>query len=179
MLFRSGDAKLVLAQVLEEVKRQAGSQGRPQNQQLLSEIKTLKEEWLAQWMPRFTSNETPINPYRVIWDIMQTIDLDNCIVTHESGSPREQVTPFWEARAPRSFIGWGKSTQLGYSLGLASRDYIILELPGRSDTLAAGRKATAVTSARNRPIHGRSSPGSLFLSPLRRQRRILCRSRGP
>ena len=27
--------------------------------------------------------------------------------------------PFWEARQPHSFIGWGKSTQLGYSLGLA------------------------------------------------------------
>ena len=50
---------------------------------------------------------------------MHTVDLDNVIVTHESGSPREQVVPFWEARHPRSFIGWGKSTQLGYSLGLA------------------------------------------------------------
>jgi thiamine pyrophosphate-dependent acetolactate synthase large subunit-like protein len=70
-------------------------------------------------MPLLTSDEVPLNPYRVIWDIMNTVDLDNTIVTHESGSPREQVTPFWEARAPRSFIGWGKSTQLGYSLGLA------------------------------------------------------------
>ena len=29
------------------------------------------------------------------------------------------MVPFWESRHPRSFIGWGKSTQLGYSLGLA------------------------------------------------------------
>jgi acetolactate synthase-1/2/3 large subunit len=50
---------------------------------------------------------------------MHTVDLDNTIITHESGSAREQVVPFWEARDPRSFIGWGKSTQLGYSLGLA------------------------------------------------------------
>ena len=50
---------------------------------------------------------------------MHTVDLDNVIVTHESGSIREQMVPFWEARQPRSFIGWGKSTQLGYSLGLA------------------------------------------------------------
>jgi thiamine pyrophosphate-dependent acetolactate synthase large subunit-like protein len=74
---------------------------------------------MAEWMPRLTSDEVPLNPYRVVWDIMHTVDLDNTIVTHESGSPREQVSPFWEARAPRSFIGWGKSTQLGYSLGLA------------------------------------------------------------
>ena len=50
---------------------------------------------------------------------MQTVDLDNTIITHESGSSREYLGPFWEARNPRSFIGWGKSTQLGYSLGLA------------------------------------------------------------
>ena len=74
---------------------------------------------MAEWLPRLTSDEVPLNPYRVVWDIMHTVDLDNTIVTHESGSPREQVSPFWEARAPRSFIGWGKSTQLGYSLGLA------------------------------------------------------------
>ena len=113
-----GDAKLVLNQVLEELRRQAG-QPRPADQALTSEIRSSKQEWMDQWMPLLTSDEVPLNPYRVIWDVMNTVDLDNTIVTHESGSPREQVTPFWEARAPRSFIGWGKSTQLGYSLGLA------------------------------------------------------------
>ena len=113
-----GDAKLVLNQMLEELRRQAG-QPRPADQALVSEIRSSKQEWMDQWMPLLTSDEVPLNPYRVIWDVMNTVDLDNTIVTHESGSPREQVTPFWEARAPRSFIGWGKSTQLGYSLGLA------------------------------------------------------------
>ena len=113
-----GDAKLLLNQVMEELRRQAG-QPRPADQALTSEIRSTKQEWMAQWMPLLTSDEVPLNPYRVVWDIMNTVDLDNTIVTHESGSPREQVTPFWEARAPRSFIGWGKSTQLGYSLGLA------------------------------------------------------------
>ena len=114
-----GDAKLTLQQFLQELRGQAGAQGRPTDQALVNEIRSAKEEWLAQWLPRLTSDETPINPYRVIWDVMHTVDLDNVIATHESGSSREQVTPFWEARAPRSFIGWGKSTQLGYSLGLA------------------------------------------------------------
>ena len=113
-----GDAKLVLNQMLEELRRQAG-QPRPADQALTGEIRSTKQEWMDQWMPLLTSDEVPLNPYRVIWDVMNTVDLDNTIVTHESGSPREQVTPFWEARAPRSFIGWGKSTQLGYSLGLA------------------------------------------------------------
>ena len=114
-----GDAKLVLNQFLQELKGQAGNAGRPSDPALTSEIRSAKEGWLNQWMPRLTSDEIPINPYRVVWDVMHAVDLDNSIVTHESGSSREQVTPFWEARAPRSFIGWGKSTQLGYSLGLA------------------------------------------------------------
>ena len=114
-----GDSKLVLRQLLEELKRQTGSEGRPTNQTLHDEIGGIKQRWLDRWMPKLASNETPINPYRVVWDLMHTVDLDNVIVTHESGSAREYMVPFWEARDPRSFIGWGKSTQLGYSLGLA------------------------------------------------------------
>jgi len=114
-----GDAKLVLIQLLEEMKKQAGSQGRPVDQSLHDEIKETKQQWLDQWMPKLTSSEVPLSPYRVIWDLMHNVDLDNTIITHESGSSREYTVPFWEARTPRSFIGWGKSTQLGYSLGLA------------------------------------------------------------
>ena len=113
-----GDAKLVLRQLLDELKSQVGS-ARPKNQILHDDIRLTKEAWLAQWMPKLTSDEVPMNPYRVVWDLMHTVDLDNTIITHESGSAREYLSPFWEARAPRSFIGWGKSTQLGYSLGLA------------------------------------------------------------
>ncbi|MCH8990112.1 MAG: thiamine pyrophosphate-requiring protein [Chloroflexi bacterium] len=113
-----GDAKLVLRQLLDELKSQAGSP-RTKNQVLQDDIASIKEAWLAKWMPKLTSDVTPINPYRVVWDLMHTVDLDNTIITHESGSAREYLGPFWEARAPRSFIGWGKSTQLGYSLGLA------------------------------------------------------------
>jgi acetolactate synthase-1/2/3 large subunit len=114
-----GDAKLVLTQLLEALQSQAGPQGRATDQALIEEIRTVKQAWLAQWLPKLTADEEPINPYRVVWDLMHTVDLDNVIVTHESGSIREQLVPFWEARQPRSFIGWGKSTQLGYSLGLA------------------------------------------------------------
>ena len=114
-----GDAKLILRQLLEEMKRQSGLQGRPVDDTLHQEIEEAKRKWLDRWMPKLTSSEVPLNPYRVIWDLMHNVDLDNTIVTHESGSSREYAVPFWEARAPRSFIGWGKSTQLGYSLGLA------------------------------------------------------------
>jgi acetolactate synthase-1/2/3 large subunit len=41
------------------------------------------------------------------------------IITHDAGSPRDQLSPFWECVTPLSYIGWGKTTQLGYGLGLA------------------------------------------------------------
>ena len=70
-------------------------------------------------MPKLTSNEFPINPYRVVWELNDVVDKENTIITHDSGSPRDQLTPFWESTAPLSYIGWGKTTQLGYGLGLA------------------------------------------------------------
>jgi hypothetical protein len=50
---------------------------------------------------------------------MHTVDVANTIITHDAGSPRDQISPFWEPVAPLSYIGWGKTTQLGYGLGLA------------------------------------------------------------
>jgi acetolactate synthase-1/2/3 large subunit len=70
-------------------------------------------------MPKLTSDETPLNPYRVLWDLAHTVDLDNTIITHDAGSPRDQISPFWKSTKPLSYIGWGKTTQLGYGLGLA------------------------------------------------------------
>ena len=69
--------------------------------------------------PKLTSDETPLNPYRVIADLARTVDLDNTIITHDAGSPRDQISPFWVSTTPLSYIGWGKTTQLGYGLGLA------------------------------------------------------------
>ena len=64
-------------------------------------------------MPRLTSNDVPISPYRVIWELDQGLDKANSIVTHDSGNPRDQMVPFYTATTPRGYIGWGNSTQLG------------------------------------------------------------------
>ena len=85
---------------------------------LRAEIAGLKRDWLAAWEKQLGSDETPVNQYRVIRDLMNAVDPDNVVITHDSGSPREQLMPFWVATRPRSYIGWGKSTQLGHGLGL-------------------------------------------------------------
>ena len=82
-------------------------------------IRETKSAWLAQWMPKLTANDKPLSPYRVIWDLLHTVDVANTIITHDAGSPRDQLSPFWESTHPLTYIGWGKTTQLGYGLGLA------------------------------------------------------------
>ena len=114
-----GDAKLTLRHMIEEAKRLLGPEGRQGDDKTAKQIRGVKDAWLGEWMPRLTSDEIPINPYRVIWDLQQALAGERVVVTHDAGNPRDQVTPFWVAREPNSYIGWGRSTHLGYSLPLA------------------------------------------------------------
>ena len=114
-----GDARLVLDALLEEIGKRLGGKPRGRANQVAEEIKSINQEWLAEWMPKLKSDQVPLTPYRVIWELMKTVDRANTIITHDSGSPRDQLSPFWVTNAPLSYIGWGKSTQLGYGLGLA------------------------------------------------------------
>lgn len=115
-----GDAKLTLEALISEVKEILGTSKRDEHVgKVTEEIKKVKAEWMAQWMPKLTSDEVPLSPYRVLWDLMHTVDRANTIITHDAGSPRDQLSPFWEPVAPLTYIGWGKTTQLGYGLGLA------------------------------------------------------------
>jgi len=113
-----GDAKLTLAalsRAMEGLDRSAAAA----REDVPTVISALREAWLAEWKPKLDSDATPINPYRVIRELDRLVDKARTIVTHDAGSPRDQLTPFWEATAPLSYIGWGKTTQLGYGLGLA------------------------------------------------------------
>ena len=114
-----GDAGLTLEALVAETRSLIGGRPRGRAEAVAREIKTLRDEWLAQWMPKLTAKSTPLSPYRVIWDLLHTVDVANTIITHDAGSPRDQLSPFWETTAPLTYIGWGKTTQLGYGLGLA------------------------------------------------------------
>ncbi|MEP7200384.1 MAG: thiamine pyrophosphate-requiring protein [Chloroflexota bacterium] len=114
-----GDARLTLEALLVAVRERLNGQARGRAATVADEIKSIKDEWLGKWMGKLTSDETPLSPYRVIRELMRTVDVANTIITHDAGSPRDQITPFWESTTPLSYIGWGKTTQLGYGLGLA------------------------------------------------------------
>ncbi len=112
-----GDAKLTLAQLAEAVAEVRGTSAARDNN-VAAELAEVRDAWMAEWSPVLTSRETPINPYRVIHEMQRAIPPSEAIVTHDSGSPRDQMLPFYVAPVPRSYLGWGKSHGLGTGLGL-------------------------------------------------------------
>ncbi len=114
-----GDAQLVLQALLAELGEGASEHAERRATSVPDAIRAMREEWLADWMPKLRSEEVPLSPYRVIWELMHTVDVANTIITHDAGSPRDQLSPFWPATTPLSYIGWGKTTQLGTGLGFA------------------------------------------------------------
>jgi acetolactate synthase-1/2/3 large subunit len=112
-----GDARLVLAQLIEAAKDRLG--GRSRSTGVRQRIADLKQAWLARWEAKLRSTEKPINPYFVMSEFTRIVPSEDAIVTHDSGSPRDQLLPFYVAKKPRGYLGWGKSHQLGTGLGLA------------------------------------------------------------
>jgi acetolactate synthase-1/2/3 large subunit len=112
-----GDAALTLDALIGELSQTIKSNR--DASAVVREITEVREAWMAEWRPLLNSNEAPLSPYRVIWELMNTVDPKNTIITHDAGSPRDQISPFWVSTEPLSYIGWGKTTQLGMGLGLA------------------------------------------------------------
>jgi acetolactate synthase-1/2/3 large subunit len=112
-----GDAKLTLAAVIACVKDRLG--GKLPNRSPAAEIAAERAAWLARWEAKLNSKESPITPYHVMSEFMRVVNPADAIVTHDSGSPRDQLLPFYRATTPHGYLGWGKSHQLGTGLGFA------------------------------------------------------------
>ncbi len=144
-----GDAKLVIEALIAEIGKR-----RRTDEDVAAEVAAINREWMAEWLPELTSAETPINQYRVIHDLMQTVDVANTIITHEAGSPREQLVAMWECVTPGGYLGWGKTTQLGHGLGLimgakiANPDKLCINLMGDASIGMVGMDIE--TAVRNR-----------------------------
>ena len=153
----AGDAALTLDALIAEVSRQKKPGGGNALASLKEEVAQAKKAWLDEWSKFLSSDAVPLDQYRVIRDMMRTIDRNDVIITHNSGSPREQMMPFWETTAAGSYMGWGKSTQLGYGLGitmgakLAAPDKLCINVMGEAAIGMTGMDIE--TAARNRIIN--------------------------
>jgi thiamine pyrophosphate-dependent acetolactate synthase large subunit-like protein len=113
-----GDAKLTIQMLIEEVKAELGDNGRKGQSHVVAEIAEIKQKWMAEWTALLHSDEVPINTYRVIGELERRLDKERSIVTHDAGAPRDSIMPFYTATVPHSYIGWGKTTHLGYGIPL-------------------------------------------------------------
>ena len=114
-----GDADLTLRALIAAVSERLGGQTRGRQAGVAARIAEINGKWESEWAAKLNSDEAPLSPYRVIRDLYDSVDVANTIITHDAGSPRDQLSPFWKSITPLSYIGWGKTTQLGYGLGLA------------------------------------------------------------
>ncbi len=111
-----GDAKIVLTQLTEEGKKRGKT---VQDSSIMVKINELKQCKKEKYAPLMTSDDVPINPYRVYGELMGGLDLNNSFVTHESGNTRDQLSTVYEAKVPHGFLGWGNVSTLGFGLGAA------------------------------------------------------------
>ena len=113
-----GDSKLLLAMLHQALGERLRGQPRGLAREVSARIQSQNAPWMGGWMSLLTSNAKPLSPYRIIHDLLQAVDVANTIVTHDAGSPRDEMIPFWKSVTPLSYLGWGKTTQLGYGFGL-------------------------------------------------------------
>jgi thiamine pyrophosphate-dependent acetolactate synthase large subunit-like protein len=154
-----GDTLLTIQALIAEVKARTGGKGAGDRAKTEAEVAAVKAEWMAEWTPILTSDEEPLSYYRVIHELNQNLDLENSIVTHDAGAPRDSIVPFYNATTPHSYIGWGKTTHLGFGIPLmigakmAEPDKFCLNIMGDgafgmsgTDIETAARSGAAITT---------------------------------
>jgi acetolactate synthase-1/2/3 large subunit len=113
-----GDTLLTIQALIASIKAKTGGKGAGNRAEAEAAVAKAKAEWMAKWTPALTSDDEPIAYYRVIKALNETLDLENSIVTHDAGAPRDSIVPFYTATTPHSYIGWGKTTHLGFGIPL-------------------------------------------------------------
>ena len=111
-----GDARLTLEAMIAEIQDRLGGTARDSG--IAAAIAEARDAWMSDWTDVLLSDEEPLNTYRVIYEINSNIDHENSIITHDAGAPRDSIVPFLTATSPHSYIGWGKTTHLGFGIPL-------------------------------------------------------------
>jgi thiamine pyrophosphate-dependent acetolactate synthase large subunit-like protein len=110
------DLKLFLRELLRQAKAKLHGWRQNMAGQVVEQIRNEKEKWLDSWMPRLTSQEIPMNPYRVCWDLGRILDRRNTIIFHDAGVTRAYLSHHYETLYPNGFIGFGGTSAMGWSI---------------------------------------------------------------
>ena len=154
-----GDTRLTVEALIACIKEKTENIGSGDRHQIETEVAAVRATWMAEWLPILNSDEEPISYYRVIQALNETLDAENSIVTHDAGAPRDSIVPFYTAATPHSYVGWGKTTHLGFGIPLmigakiAEPDKFCLNLMGDgafgmsgTDIETAARSGAAITT---------------------------------
>lgn len=113
-----GDARFTLKALGDELAAQTSGAGRSAAN-VESEVKTTRDAGLAKYRDAMSSDDKPINPYRVYAELMKVLDPRRSFLTHDSGNTRDQLSTVYDTLIPRGFLGWGNVSTLGFSFAAA------------------------------------------------------------
>lgn len=114
-----GDAKLVLHQLIDAAKLTLPASRLAPVQSRIDDLAKLRDRWAEVSAPYVNSDEAPINPFRVTREFAELVDPDTTILLHDAGSVRGTTCMHYIATKPRSFLGFGVQSAMGWSLGAA------------------------------------------------------------
>ena len=109
------DIELFLRALFEQSRSVLSSWRKGMAGDIAAEIRELKTKWMDSWNPRLTSDEIPMNPYRVCWDVTHQLDRRKTILLHDAGVTRAYVSHHYEALNPLGFIGFGGTSAMCWS----------------------------------------------------------------
>ena len=113
-----GDAKIVLGQMVAAAERLDKSRLAP-NEVRLKDVDTLRKRWSDLSTPLLKSDEAPINPFRVTEELNRALNPNDAIVLHDAGSVRGSTAQHYLSAQPRSFLGFGVQSAMGWTIGAA------------------------------------------------------------
>jgi thiamine pyrophosphate-dependent acetolactate synthase large subunit-like protein len=114
-----GDAKVVLKQMIGAARSQFPVARLAPIVRRTKEVAELQQRWMKVCEPLVTSEDMPINPFRVTHEFAKLVDPAETIVLHDAGTVRGTTSQHYVAPCPRSFLGFGVQSAMGWSLGAA------------------------------------------------------------
>ena len=114
-----GDARLVLRQLCDAAESNLPGSKLGMREDVLRQVADGRAEWMELSRPQLTSDEKPINPFRVTWEVNRLVDPKETIVLHDAGSTRGSTCQHIVSTTPRGFLGMGVQSAMGWSLGAA------------------------------------------------------------
>lgn len=114
-----GDARIVLRQLIDAAQTTLDNKRLQRVDHRYEEIERLRKRWLEISEPLLTSEEVPLNPFRVTGELMKQVDPAQTIILHDAGTVRGTTSQHYIAPTPRSFLGFGVQSAMGWSIGAA------------------------------------------------------------